>query len=170
MNQQRLLLLIFGLCLSSSSIEAFYTGLEPNILICYQCVGTHPGCGLYDFDSRWYWGKACPKSDDRCVKIIERKGAEVMVTRDCLSNVEAFRTDIPADKYEGCRPATEDIKLGQFTFNRIKELDTKRNYYDNTTFCFCDFDHWCNSAPNFVATPPLLLVVAAAILHILNFV
>ena len=66
----------FGLCCPlikrSFSIDisvcSFKTGLEPG-LICYQCVGTHPGCGLYDFDWRWYWGKVCPRSDDRCVKV-----------------------------------------------------------------------------------------------------
>jgi len=81
----------------------------------------------------------------RCVKIIERKGADVMVTRDCLSNVETFRTDVPADKYDGCRTAAKDVQLGQYTFNTVKEIDTERNYYDNVTWCFCNFDHWCNS-------------------------
>ena len=105
------------------------------------------------------------------LQVIERKGADIMVTRDCLSNLESFRVDVPADKYEGCRTASHDIKLGQHTYNRIKELDTKRwvgdmlrrslsrsnpysigfyfrTYYDNTTWCFCDFDHWCNTGSN----------------------
>jgi len=123
----------------------FKTGLEEG-LICNVCVGTHPGCGEYDFDFRWYWGKLCPRYNDKCVKLIERKGAEVIVTRDCLSTLEGFRTDIPADKYEGCRTKSKDVKLGQYVFNRIEELDVYRDYYDNTTYCFCDFDHWCNSS------------------------
>jgi len=142
---QSILPLVILLNLVVSPTTSWKTGLESG-LICYQCVGTHPGCTLYNMDTRWYWGKICPRKDDRCVKLIERKGAEIMVTRDCLSNLEAHRTDIPADKYEGCRSATHDVKLAQYTFNRIKELDTKRSYYDNTTWCMCQFDQWCNSA------------------------
>ena len=84
-----------------SLVQSFRTGLEDG-LICNVCVGTHPGCGENDFDYRWYWGKLCPRHNDKCVKLIERKGAETLVTRDCLSTLEAFRIDIPADKYEGC--------------------------------------------------------------------
>ncbi|CAB4063447.1 unnamed protein product [Lepeophtheirus salmonis] len=111
--------------LLSLPVLGFKTGLESG-QICYQCVGTQPGCGLYDFDAKWQW--------------------DFMVIRDCLSNIEGLRLDIPADKYEGCRSASRDVKLGQYTFNRIKQLDVKRDYYQNVTWCFCDFDHWCNSA------------------------
>jgi len=138
---------------------AFKTGLEEK-LVCNVCVGTHPGCGLYDFDQRWYWGKMCPRYNDKCVKLIERKGSEVMVTRDCLSNLENFRIDIPADKYEGCRPAASDVKIAQYVFNSISELDIRRNYYDNTTYCFCDFDHWCNSGRIYSISVVLLITTA----------
>jgi len=144
----------------AQQVNSWKTGLESG-LICYQCVGTHPGCTLYNMDTRWYWGKICPRKDDRCVKLIERKGAEIMVTRDCLSNLEAHRTDIPADKYEGCRSGTHDVKLAQYTFNRIKELDTKRSYYDNTTWCMCQFDQWCNSAVTLGQTKVFLALVTA---------
>eukprot|EP00092_Neocalanus_flemingeri_P022023 GFUD01023882.1.p1 GENE.GFUD01023882.1~~GFUD01023882.1.p1 ORF type:complete len:187 (-),score=47.57 GFUD01023882.1:251-751(-) len=145
---------------------SFKTGLEDG-LICNVCVGTHPGCGETGFDYRWYWGKMCPRYNDKCVKLIEKKGAEVMVTRDCLSNLEAFRTDIPADKYEGCRSASKDVKLGQHVFNKIEELDVYRNHYDNTTYCFCDFDHWCNGGHHMMGTGWVVVgfAIFLAILH-----
>jgi len=156
--------MLAGVCVLVSlvyGVTSFKTGFEDGV-ICNVCVGTHPGCGLYDFDPRWYWGKLCPRWNDKCVKLIERKGSEVMVTRDCLSNLETFRIDIPADKYEGCRPAAKDVKLGQYVFNQIEELDVNRHHYDNTTYCFCDFDHWCNSAQLANISTLLLLLLALA--------
>ncbi|GFG36140.1 hypothetical protein Cfor_20855 [Coptotermes formosanus] len=46
---------------------------SPLSLYCYRCVSTHPGCGT-PFNWLWYWGEVCPEDDDKCVKIIERKG------------------------------------------------------------------------------------------------
>lgn len=47
-------------------------------LWCYRCVGSHPGCGLYDFDWRYYWSHYCPDPNDKCVKVIEQKGSELL--------------------------------------------------------------------------------------------
>lgn len=115
-------------------------------LWCYQCVSSHPGCGLYDFDWRYYWSHYCHDANNKCVKLIEQKGVDIKVTRDCLSNLEGHRRDIPADRYEGCRPAAKDPLIGQYIFPSIAEIDHKREYYTNVTFCFCDFDERCNSA------------------------
>ncbi|ODM86971.1 hypothetical protein Ocin01_19711, partial [Orchesella cincta] len=69
-------------------------------LWCYQCVSTQPGCGS-PFDWRWYTSYTCPHEHDKCVKITERKGADEIITRNCLSQLEYSRHDVPADKYEG---------------------------------------------------------------------
>ncbi|XP_022191784.2 uncharacterized protein LOC111049909 [Nilaparvata lugens] len=122
------------------SVNAFGIG---STLYCYECISTHPGCD-HQFNWWYYWSKACPEIDDKCVKIIEKKGAEEIITRDCLSSLRAVRTDIPADHYEGCRPAAHDVKLAHYVNNSIKELDIKRDHYDSVNWCFCYFDNRCN--------------------------
>lgn len=71
--------------------------------------------------------------------------AKETIIRDCLSSL-SFRTDIPADKYEGCRPAAKDVRLGHYVNHTIKEHDIKRDYFSNVTYCFCFLDHRCNTA------------------------
>lgn len=86
------------------------------------------------------------------MKIVERKGADEVITRNCLSQLQYARHDVPADKYEGCRPAARDIQLAHYVNNSLKELDVRRDYYDEVTWCFCEFDHFCNLAPKVAAT------------------
>ncbi|XP_050480474.1 uncharacterized protein LOC126868724 [Bombus huntii] len=126
-------------------------------LYCYRCNSNQPGCGT-PLNWLWYWGETCPEYDDKCIKIIERKGAETMITRDCLSSVRSFRKDIPADRYEGCRPAAKDVQLGHYVNNSIWQLDIHRDYYDEVTWCFCYFDHRCNNADNITVSTVLLLL------------
>ncbi|XP_034937225.1 uncharacterized protein crim [Chelonus insularis] len=121
------------------------TSAAGGALLCYRCNSNQPGCGT-PLNWLWYWGEYCPEENDICVKVIEKKGAETMITRDCLSAVRDFRTDVPADRYEGCRPAAKDVRLGHYVNNSITQLDIHRNYYDQVTWCFCYFDNRCNAA------------------------
>ncbi|KAK6637782.1 hypothetical protein RUM44_008204 [Polyplax serrata] len=114
------------------------------MLYCYRCVSTHPGCGT-PFNWLWYWSQQCPEVNDRCVKITERRGDTEIITRDCLSSL-TFRTDIPADHYEGCRPAAKDVRLAHYVNNSISEYDIRRDHYNSTEWCFCYFDNRCNSS------------------------
>lgn len=52
--------------------------------------------------------------------------ADVQITRDCLSNLIGFRKDVPADNYEGCRPAAAQPNVAVYVENHVKELDLKR--------------------------------------------
>jgi len=126
---------------------------------CYQCVSTHPGCGR-DFSPQFYWSISCPAPWDVCVKVTETKGAETLITRDCLSSLQWNRRDVPADHYEGCRTSADDPRLGLYTFNSLKELDTKRDYYDNVEYCFCQYDEQCNAAGAMTSSLAALMTLA----------
>ncbi|KAF2349678.1 hypothetical protein FHG87_019565 [Trinorchestia longiramus] len=134
-------------------------------LWCYQCVSSHPGCGLEGFDWRFYWSSSCHDPNDVCVKVIEQAGSDVVVTRDCLSSLEGHRRDIPNDRYEGCRPATKDVQLGTYIFPSVPEIDNTRTYYDNVTFCFCSFDERCNGASAATTSWAVLLLACVAVVR-----
>lgn len=87
--------------------------------------------------------------------------AETIITRECLSSVRSFRTDIPADHYEGCRPAAKDVRLGHYVNNSIHQLDIHRDYYTEVTWCFCYFDHRCNSAEKTIVSTLFVTLIIA---------
>lgn len=52
--------------------------------------------------------------------------ANKFITRDCLSNLESQRKDIPADRYDGCRKAAAHPKLAVYVENHISQLEIKK--------------------------------------------
>ncbi|EDV96672.1 uncharacterized protein LOC6558133 [Drosophila grimshawi] len=137
---------------------------ESAAIWCYRCTSATPGCAdNFNWRGIGFLGEQCPETNDICVKVTERRGAKETITRDCLSALN-FRTDIPADKYEGCRPAAKDVRLGHYVNHTIKEHDVKRDYFTETTFCFCFLDHRCNAAsglhhPSALAGAAVLLLL-----------
>lgn len=127
---------------------------------CYRCTSATPGCGeTFNWRGIGFLGEQCPEPKDVCVKVTEKRGAKQVITRDCLSSL-SFRTDIPADKYEGCRPAAHDPKLANYVNHTIKEHDVKRTFYNDVEFCFCFLDHRCNSSNLHLISVPLIALAA----------
>ncbi|XP_020801849.1 uncharacterized protein LOC110178911 [Drosophila serrata] len=131
---------------------------------CYRCTSATPGCAEnFNWRGIGFLGEHCPEPNDICVKVTERRGAKETITRECLSAL-SFRKDIPADKYEGCRPAAKMVNLGHYVNHTIKEHDVKRDYFTDTEFCFCFLDHRCNGAGGMrVSAIVGLLAVATAL-------
>lgn len=86
-----------------------------------------------------------------------------VITRDCLSSLRAFRTDIPPDHYEGCYAAAKDMNLAHYVNNTIKELDIRRDYFPHVEFCFCFLDHRCNDSNKFGVSLGLLTLTSLLI-------
>ncbi|XP_037825031.1 uncharacterized protein LOC119613159 [Lucilia sericata] len=136
---------------------------------CYRCTSATPGC-TEDFNWRGigFLGEKCPESEDICVKITEKRGSQRTIIRDCLSSL-SFRTDIPADKYEGCRPAAKDVHLANYVNHTIKEHDVKRDYFSDVEFCFCFLDHRCNGAESLLKSRAIFgFGVISIVLLVLN--
>ncbi|XP_074600635.1 QVR superfamily protein crim [Brevipalpus obovatus] len=144
--------------LSSVLVLFMFPFVSQASIWCYSCVSTQPGCR--DDGVNWLLHSAitCPKEDDKCVKIIEEKGGEKLITRDCLSNLIGVKSNIPGDTFEGCRPASSQPNLGVYVDNSdSKVYDLKRDYWTRTTYCFCQLDHWCNSSTSLM--PNLLVAI-----------
>jgi len=134
---------------------------------CFECTSTQPGCGD-PFNWLFHWSVVCKEDNDVCVRIIEKKDADTVITRSCLSTIRATRTDIPPDTYEGCRPGVIDVKLGNYVNNSIKELDIYRRHYDTTEFCFCFLDHRCNGGKSIMSSVGLIGTMVILMVNMLR--
>ncbi|XP_015791939.1 uncharacterized protein LOC107368596 [Tetranychus urticae] len=132
---------------------------------CYSCVSTQPGCGDDGVDWWLHSSITCPKDDDMCVKVIERRDGEALITRDCLSNLIGIKTNIPGDTFEGCRPAAPQKKLANYVENSVIQFDLQRKHWTNTTYCFCQLEHWCNSSSSMI--PTILLIPISLAFYLL---
>ncbi|XP_053207808.1 uncharacterized protein LOC128391878 [Panonychus citri] len=133
---------------------------------CYSCVSTQPGCGDDGVDWWLHSSITCPKDNDMCVKVIEKRDGETRITRDCLSNLIGVKTNIPGDTFEGCRPAAPLNKLANYVENSVSQFDLKREYWTNSTYCFCQLDHWCNSS--YSMGPNILLLSISTLIYFLK--
>lgn len=109
-------------------------------LQCYKCVSTQPGCGkeLSIRTQRWV---SCPDvgpfgGENFCVKVIEFRGSNMVLTRDCLMTMrhsERHREKIPTVQRQNyCLPGRNN--------------DPNHPTDNNMVFCFCNDRDGCNGA------------------------
>lgn len=92
--------------------------------------------------------------------------ADTRVIRDCLSGVMPHRDDVPADHFEGCRPASSMPNQAVYVDNAISELSIRADADLNVTYCFCEFDQWCNGVGPLRPTWALWLLLAVPLVSL----
>ncbi|XP_074660199.1 UPAR/Ly6 domain-containing protein crim-like [Tubulanus polymorphus] len=106
---------------------------------CFECDSSDPGCGQ-EIDimlERW---KLCAGPPYYCMKVIERIGSNVHITRGCMEifmrNTD-YRLDMPTiRRHNYCLPGRNvDVEHG-----------AKPNPYVDRQYCFCNDYNGCNPA------------------------
>ncbi|ELT89870.1 hypothetical protein CAPTEDRAFT_223746 [Capitella teleta] len=109
-------------------------------LQCYRCHSSQPGCGK-ELNIRLQHWHSCPNVGDGggenfCVKVIERKGSEISILRECLMTLRyntGHREKMPTIQRHGyCEPARNNDPWNM--------VDTDQQY------CFCNDWNGCNTA------------------------
>lgn len=111
-------------------------------LQCYRCHSSQPGCGK-ELNIRLQKWHSCPNPGDGggenfCVKVIETRGSEVSILRECLMTLRhntGHREKIPMIQRHGyCEPA------------RVNDPDPEKRVDETTKYCFCNDWNGCNTA------------------------
>ena len=61
---------------STESVASIFLHPVQGNLWCYSCVSSQPGCEEYSVNWLIHHAITCPREDDKCVKIIERRGGK----------------------------------------------------------------------------------------------